>query len=90
MGVVSKRVGHSQVSLTMDLYSHLLPETDRLAAEATETMIPRNPRDGFVTASAPEVPSGEVLSDETAGQTRWARWGLNPRPTDYESAALTD
>lgn len=22
-------------------------------------------------------------------QTGWARWGLNPRPTDYESAALT-
>jgi len=58
MGVVSKRLGHSQVSLTMDLYSHLLPETDRLAAEATEDMIPRRQRYGFVTAQGPETSAG--------------------------------
>jgi hypothetical protein len=24
-----------------------------------------------------------------AGQTAWGGWGSNPRPADYESAALT-
>lgn len=50
MQVVSKRLGHSQISLTIDLYSHLLPETDRAAAEATESLIPRQERSGIVTA----------------------------------------
>jgi hypothetical protein len=26
---------------------------------------------------------------KSAYQHAWARWGSNPRPTDYESAALT-
>jgi len=50
MAVVSKRLGHSQISLTINLYSHLLPETDRAAAEATEALIPRQERSGNVTA----------------------------------------
>ena len=30
------------------------------------------------------------LEPLTRQDVLWGRWGLNPRPTDYESAALTD
>ncbi len=88
LGVVSKRLGHSQLSLTSDLYQHLLPETDRQAAEAVEELIPRSRRYGNVRASGPMATVTPLRSDESAGQT-WGGRGLNPRPTDYESAALT-
>lgn len=39
--VVSKRLGHSSVAITADVYSHLLPGVGRAAAEATEAAVPR-------------------------------------------------
>ena len=64
-------------------------EADRHAAEATESLIPRSLRSGVVTA-LPVRPAteGQELTN-SAGQDGWARRGSNPRPTDYESAALT-
>lgn len=38
--VVSKRLGHSSLAITADLYSHLLPGVGRAAAEATDAGIP--------------------------------------------------
>ena len=32
--IVSGRLGHSTVALTLDVYSHVLPQQDRQAAEA--------------------------------------------------------
>lgn len=34
--VVSERLGHSQIGITMDLYSHLLPGMDREAANTLD------------------------------------------------------
>jgi len=39
-----------------------------------------------VTGAAKSQPAG---NRSTAGQTWWGGWGSNPRPADYESAALT-
>ena len=37
--VVSSRLGHSSISLTLDLYSHVLPATDQDAADRMAALI---------------------------------------------------
>ena len=39
MKVVSERFGHSSISITMDLYSHILPAQDREAADALDEVL---------------------------------------------------
>ena len=34
--IVSERLGHASISITLDIYSHLLPNTQELAAKAME------------------------------------------------------
>ena len=34
--VVSERLGHALIAITLDIYSHLLPNTQELAAKAME------------------------------------------------------
>ncbi len=40
-------------------------------------------------SSATAALSQPIGNRIAAGQTWWGGWGSNPRPTDYESAALT-
>jgi len=44
IAVVSKRLGHSSLSITSDTYSHLLRGVGREAAEASVALVPRAPR----------------------------------------------
>lgn len=37
--VVSERLGHSQVQITLDIYSHVTPNMQKLTAERLETML---------------------------------------------------
>lgn len=37
--IVSERLGHSQISITLDLYSHVTPTMQRQAADAMETLL---------------------------------------------------
>ncbi len=37
--VVQERLGHASHSITADLYTHVLPSTDRQAADATAALI---------------------------------------------------
>ena len=41
LAVVSKRLGHSSIAITNDLYSHLLRDANRQAGEAAEALVPR-------------------------------------------------
>jgi integrase len=63
MAVVSKRLGHSTISLTSDTYSHLLEGIGRDAAERASALVPRAPRDHSVTT--PEVEGGRKLTTRT-------------------------
>jgi hypothetical protein len=38
--VVSKRLGHSTIRVTSDLYGHLFASADRAAADAAEALVP--------------------------------------------------
>ena len=66
--VVSKRLGHSSISVTTDIYSHLLEGVGRRAAEAAMGLVPRTPRattqtssDHMVTTIGPEDANGSAL-----------------------------
>ncbi len=37
--IVSGRLGHATVALTLDVYSHVLPQQDRQAAEAIAALL---------------------------------------------------
>ena len=59
MAIVSKRLGHSTLSLTSDTYSHLLKGVGRDAAERAAALVPRASKavadglgDHLVTTSA--------------------------------------
>jgi integrase len=43
LAVVSKRLGHSSIAITSDLYGHLLRDANRQAGEAAEALVPRGP-----------------------------------------------
>jgi integrase len=36
---VSERLGHSSIALTLDVYSHVLPDMQQQAAEKLEAML---------------------------------------------------
>ena len=71
LALVSKRLGHSSISITSDTYTHLLEDANRHAAEVTEGMVPRGPRDRSVT-TAPN-PRAKIQPDE--GETPGQRGG---------------
>ena len=95
MAVVSKMLGHSTLAFTVDRYTHLLEGTGRRAAIAVETGVPRAAQrscDQSVTNTASDEISAKRARSKSPGQRpvdQWGGWGSNPRPTDYESAALT-
>ena len=45
LAVVSKRLGHSSVTITSDTYSHLLEGVGRVAAERAAAIVSRNRRE---------------------------------------------
>src|SRR5690606_5252592 len=68
MAVVSNRLGHSQISLAIDLYPHMITETHRRAADATETAPPSQERSGPVEPSGGRPTAGEgVCADQPSG-----------------------
>ena len=44
LALVSKRLGHSSISITSDVYGHLLEGAGREAAERAAALIPRRPQ----------------------------------------------
>ena len=48
--VVSKRLGHSSIAVTVDVYGHLLEGVGHQAAEASAALVPRSIRPGVPTS----------------------------------------
>lgn len=57
IAVVSKRLGHSTIAVTSDLYSHLLSDANRAAADAAESMLP--PKGGYAHTLHTQAVSNE-------------------------------
>jgi integrase len=62
MAVVSKRLGHSTITITSDTYAHLLEGVGRDAAERARALIPRQPRDHPVT-TVPDSSDSEATPE---------------------------
>jgi integrase len=80
IAVVSKQLGHSTISLTVDTYSHLLDGVGRQAAERAMALVPRAARDQSVTESEPETTLRLRPEDEGAGQTGAPPGTRTPNP----------
>jgi integrase len=97
MKVVSQMLRHRTLAITADTYTSVVPEVARAAAEAAISVVPRRsvPKDASGVPSSSLAPGLESSSPATAQegnmpvQDWWGGWGSNPRPADYESAALT-
>jgi integrase len=68
MKVIQETLGHSQLQVTANLYTSVLPELAREAAEATAAVVPRTPRRKFGHPSG-TLNIGSITSEEggTAG-----------------------
>ena len=76
-------LGHASAAMTLDTYAGLFDDSLDDVADPMDAR-PDGLRTVWTAGSV--VPMPDRVS---AGQTGWGGWGLNPRPTDYESAALT-
>jgi integrase len=80
LAVVSKRLGHSSVSITSDTYSHLLEGVGREAAERAAALVPRNRREQMVsTDDAGNETAGPRLQ-EPAGESSAPPGTRTPNP----------
>jgi integrase len=55
IAVVSKRIGHSTIALTSDVYSHLIASASRRAAEGAAALVPRASAHTLHTQAAEET-----------------------------------
>ncbi|WP_448071988.1 tyrosine-type recombinase/integrase [Georgenia yuyongxinii] len=66
IALVSKMVGHSAVSVTADIYAHLIGSAGRNAANAAASLVPRSAQHN-ATDSASLDPPDESASASAAG-----------------------
>jgi integrase len=55
--IVSERLGHSKVAVTLDIYSHLLPTMQDGAAAQLESLLHRKPENGYSQATVGKAAS---------------------------------
>ena len=94
--IVSERLGHANIAITMDTYSHVLPGLDEQAAGTVAQLIlgkPRRQRDSddkSLTRGRLAARRGREVKGELPGQ-RWGdRGDSNPRPSGPQPDALTN
>jgi integrase len=95
--VVSERLGHATIAITMDTYSHVLPGLDAQAAGTVARLIlgdleqeSARPVDKALTTGPWAARRRKEVKGELPGQ-RWGdRRDLNPRPSGPQPDALTN
>jgi integrase len=95
--VVSERLGHANIAITMDTYSHVLPGLDAQAAGTVARLIlgdadneSDRPVDKTLT-SGPRAPRiRREVKREPPGQELGDRGDSNPRPSGPQPDALTN
>jgi hypothetical protein len=93
--VVQQILGHSQVSQT-ERYTHVTTQLGRDAADRMAGAL-WGPAAQLQPELQSEVNKQHAASPQNKNKSpghitddqEWGGWGSNPRPTDYESAALT-
>jgi integrase len=95
--VVSERLGHATIAITMDTYSHVLPGLDAQAAGTVARLIlgdleqeSARPVDKALTTGPWAGRTRKEVKGEPAGQEEGDRRDLNPRPSGPQPDALTN
>ena len=95
--VVSERLGHATIAITMDTYSHVLPGLDTQAAGTVARLIlgnadqePARPVDKPLTSGPRAARARREVKGEPAGQEEGDRGDSNPRPSGPQPDALTN
>jgi hypothetical protein len=95
--VVSERLGHANIAITMDTYGHVLPGLDAQAAGTVARLIlgdleqeSARPVDKALTTGPWAGRTGKEVKGEPAGQEEGDRRDLNPRPSGPQPDALTN
>ena len=89
---VQRLLGHASASMTLDVYSGLFDDDLEAVADLLDVGAARARADRrglLLTKLVYGGPAGDPDRALTCGDAVWGGWGSNPRPTDYESAALT-
>jgi integrase len=87
--VAMQILGHSQISLTLGTYSHVVPEIARDAAERIGAALWSHNDEEVAPKWHQRSSSAPAETRIAAGQTGWGGQDSNLRPRDYESPALT-
>jgi integrase len=95
--VVSERLGHANIAITMDTYSHVLPGLDTQAAGTVARLIlgdadneSDRPVDKMLTSGPRAARRGREVKGEQPGQGWGDRGDSNPRPSGPQPDALTN
>jgi Phage integrase family len=94
--VVSERLGHANIAITMDTYSHVLPGLDAQAAGTVARLILGERRNGrrsddkTLTSGPRAARRRREVKGEPAGQGWGDRGDSNPRPSGPQPDALTN
>ncbi len=95
--VVSERLGHANIAITMDTYSHVLPGLDAQAAGTVARLIlgdadneSDRPVDKLLTTGLRAPRRRREVKGEPAGQGWGDRGDSNPRPSGPQPDALTN
>jgi integrase len=89
--IVSERLGHANIAITMDTYSHVLPGLDAQAAGTVARLILGKPRrstrsdDKPLTSGPRAARRRREVKGEPAGQELGDRGDSNPRPSGPQS-----
>jgi integrase len=94
--VVSERLGHANIAITMDTYSHVLPGLDAQAAGTVARLIlgdsdneSDRPVDKMLTSGLRATRKRREVRGERPGQGWGDRGDSNPRPSGPQPDALT-
>jgi integrase len=94
--IVSERLGHANIAITMDTYSHVLPGLDEQAAGTVAQLILGKPRrqtpsdDRPLTRGRGAARRRREVKGELPGQGWGDRGDSNPRPSGPQPDALTN
>jgi integrase len=95
--VVSERLGHANIAITMDTYSHVLPGLDAQAADTVARLILGDPEqelarpvDKALTTGLRAGRTRKEVKGEPAVQEEGDRGDSNPRPSGPQPDALTN
>jgi hypothetical protein len=91
--IVSERLGHANIAITMDTYSHVLPGLDAAAAGTVARLSLGDAKpavDKSLTTGPRVTDSGKEVKGERPGQKEGDRGDSNPRPSGPQPDALTN